>query len=899
MDDREFLNNLLYITNSLTFTVNLKYKTVNDIRLGKTMIGTNMSFDFFANEFVNIYDLDENSRGKIHRFLTNLAPNDEVFTLTIQNTLSDGTQKKFVYIGYKYDEENVLFSVKLDNDENRDQQDQLTRTYTKNFIIEKIKLAIKEKKEFALLVLDIDNFKIFNDTYGHMFGDIILVETAASIKKFLANRGYIARIGGDEFLIMVFIKNDYDLIHDACHDLKIAINNLSGHNIKQATITATVGVASYPKDGDNYSDLFKKADKALYRGKMKGRNCFIIYSEEKCGVISDEEVSKEKTIDRFFNSSNNYNIIAGVFEILNRQASAIKNIEDSLSLVGNYFVIDRISVVFANPDTNKLRNHYTWFNPQSDKKIPITISDDSVALWRQSYDKTGMLKIVQLGANKHLPIYEMLEKQGTTAILAFEMIANNKCVGQIRFDMCSINKYWQQNDVSSLMLISKIFAITLLKAFNEEVLDQKLNYDSLTKLYNYQKWRYEVNNRILNGEIKYSLIDIAFENFKMLNEVLGTAACDKALEVFGTSTMKIIKKYNIDVCRVSGDRFLIFTEQYEENKVKELFDVITTNFNNNIKSNKFKLLVGVFINDTSIDLPQAIDKANFARRYRKNGVLYSLFSDDMYKLQVQRSQLELHMRDAKENGEFLLYLQPKVNTRTNEVVGAEALTRWNYNFKELIFPNVFIPLFESNGFITELDYQVFENVCKFQRQILNEGKKPIKISVNVSRYQQDFDEYLERINDIRVKYNISPSLIEIEITEGMYINNSDEISDFMEKIHNHGYTISMDDFGAGYSNLSSLANLNFDLIKLDKNFCSNQDNEKETLILSMIMKLTKKLKLQVLCEGVETQDYADYLKSIGCDIVQGYLYDKPIPADQFKEKYIDSLPEKGHKRFII
>ena len=134
----------------------------------------------------------------------------------------------------------------------------------------------------------------------------------------------------------------------------------------------------------------------------------------------------------------------------------------------------------------------------------------------------------------------------------------------------------------------------------------------------------------------------------------------------------------------------------------------------------------------------------------------------------------------------------------------------------------------------------------------------------------------------------------------MYVNNSDEISNFMDKLHSEGYTISMDDFGAGYSNLSSLANLNFDLIKLDKNFCSNQENEKETIILAMIMKLTKKLKLKVLCEGVETQDYADYLKSIGCDIVQGYLYDKPIPAAQFKEKYIDNVPiSTGRKRLIF
>ena len=900
MNEKDFLNNLLYIMNSLTFTVNLKSKTVNDIRNGKLLIGTNMSYEFFANEFIDIFKLNDDSKGKILRFLTHLNPSDEPFSLTIQNTLESGEQKKFVYTGIKYDKDNVLFAVRLDEEINNDKKDPLTRTYTKNFIIEKIKEAIKEKKEFALMVLDIDNFKLFNDTYGHMFGDIILVETAASIKKFLTNNGYIARIGGDEFLAMVYVKNDYDLIHNACHDLRDAIKNLSKHNIKQETITATVGCASYPKDGDNYVELFKKADKALYRGKRKGRNCFVIYSEEKCGSISDEEVLKEKTIDRFFNASNNYNIIAAIFEMLNRRTNIVKNIEDSLSLIGNYFILDRITVTIMNPDTEKFKEQFTWFNPQSDKQISFKSSEEMVKLWRESYDKTGMLKIVQLDANTHLPVYDLLKSQGTTAILAFEMTNEKKCMGQIRFDMCSINKYWQQNDVSSLMLISKIFAIALLREHNDEVLNAKLNYDSLTKLYNYSKWRYVINSYILGSDNKYSIIDITFENFKKLNEVLGTNACDKALEMFGTSINNISKELDITACRVSGDRFLVYSKEHDQDIIKGVFDKISNNYFKTTNSDRFKIICGVYICDDNADLPSSIDKANFARRYRKGGDAFTLFSDEMYQLQLKKSQLELHMYEAKENGEFLLYLQPKVNTKTNEVIGAEALTRWNYNFQELIFPNIFIPLFESNGFITELDYQVFENVCKFQRQVLDEGKTPIKISVNVSRYQQNFDEYLERINNIRIKYNISPSLIEIEITEGMYVNNSDEISDFMDKLHGEGYTISMDDFGSGYSNLSSLANLNFDLIKLDKNFCSNQENEKETIILSMIMKLTKKLKLKVLCEGVETQDYADYLKSIGCDIVQGYLYDKPIPASQFKEKYIDNAPiSTGRKRLIF
>ena len=201
-------------------------------------------------------------------------------------------------------------------------------------------------------------------------------------------------------------------------------------------------------------------------------------------------------------------------------------------------------------------------------------------------------------------------------------------------------------------------------------------------------------------------------------------------------------------------------------------------------------------------------------------------------------------------------------------------------------PNEFIPLFEQNGFITELDFQVFENVCIFLRNCLDMGLEPIKISVNVSRYQRDFDKYISRINSIREKYSIESSYIEIEITEGMYIDNIDQISLFIKKLHNYGYRISMDDFGSGYSNLSSLATLDFDLIKLDKNFCADKANEKENIILAFVMALAKRLKMDVLCEGVETQEFAEYLKTIGCTMVQGFLFERPIPSDLFKEKYL-------------
>ena len=209
------------------------------------------------------------------------------------------------------------------------------------------------------------------------------------------------------------------------------------------------------------------------------------------------------------------------------------------------------------------------------------------------------------------------------------------------------------------------------------------------------------------------------------------------------------------------------------------------------------------------------------------------------------------------------------------------------NFEKLIFPNEFIPLLEANGYIAKLDFKVFENVCKFIKELEKEDKKPIPISVNVSRAIKDFNNYFDRLERIRQKYDVDPALIEIEITEGMYSLANEEISKFIDKLHQVGYKVSMDDFGSGNSNISTLSQLTFDTIKFDKGFFNNIDNQKEKMIVDTMTKLVKGMNMKVVCEGIETEDYVQYLTQIGADYIQGYYYDKPIGIDKFKEKYLN------------
>lgn len=882
------LSRLLYLYNNITVFLDSKNKRVLSFYDGNQLKAHDISYDECVKIFREKFNFSEKSEIKLKRFFTNLSISQEPFSADVNYELENGNTLPLIFKGYKdEDGTEIIIVSKPDINSTYSSIDYLTKVLSREAMTQKINLALTKDTPFALLLIDIDNFKEFNDSYGHMYGDIVLVETASSIKKFIGNNGFIGRIGGDEFLVLMYVDNKYNALHEACSNIKKAINNVSNHNIKKASITATVGCAAYPNDGTTYDILFKKIDVALYRGKRKGRNCFIIYDKDKCGEVSSELTEVNRKIDSGDARYANYNIISGVAEIINRDENIRKNINDSLSLLGSYFLLDRITLYTLDIYNDTVSNVICWCNPRINgleelvKNYPRNVDS-----WRMVLDNLGMFKIVQVESNKDLPIYQELSDQNVKSTLAFELKYMDKIVGFIRFDMCTIDRFWQQNDISTLMVTSKLFAI-MLNRQNEKIQHHKeLYYDKLTSIYNYIRWRDLVDFEITNNFSTYSLMYFNIEGYKHLNDIYGSKICDEALINVGLG-FRSFNDVRTIFCRVTDDKFLVYLPTQDKNIIEKLYNHLKENLTKIQYGDKFHLICGVYIHDGNDILTTAIDKANIARKQPsvlKDGICY--FSQEQFEEKKFKMELELHMFDAKNNDEFLLYLQPKFNIKTGKMVGAEALTRWNFKGEKILTPNLFIPLFEQNGFIKELDFAVFENVCKFQRYVIDSGKTPVVISVNLSRYQTDFDYYIKTINEIRENYNIDPSLIELEITEGMYISKSQEISKLIKTLHSFGYKVSMDDFGSGYSNLAALADLDFDMIKLDKGFCSNQDNEKEKIILGFVMELAHELDMDVLCEGVETKEFMEYLKDIGCNIVQGFLFDRPIPAANFYDKYI-------------
>jgi len=262
-------------------------------------------------------------------------------------------------------------------------------------------------------------------------------------------------------------------------------------------------------------------------------------------------------------------------------------------------------------------------------------------------------------------------------------------------------------------------------------------------------------------------------------------------------------------------------------------------------------------------------------------------------------KVEDDMDRALVNKEFKVYLQPKMNSAEETLAGAEALVRWIHPEEGFIPPNRFIPIFEQNGFIVKLDDYMLEEVSHLQAQWLSEGRKTVPISVNISRTHFTREDLAEHICRIVDKYGVPHNLIELELTESAFFDDKNLLLDTVRKMQELGFIVSMDDFGSGYSSLNSLKELHLDVLKIDAEFFRGLDEEsfregnnieeRGLLIVAEVIDLAKKLNMQIVAEGIESREQVDFLVSQECDLIQGYFFAKPMPVEEYAEKYCGCL----------
>lgn len=391
-----------------------------------------------------------------------------------------------------------------------------------------------------------------------------------------------------------------------------------------------------------------------------------------------------------------------------------------------------------------------------------------------------------------------------------------------------------------------------------------------------------VRDLILHSPKNIACIQFDISRFKIINDLYGERMGDQILQFIKDNLAEICNETQYYL-NLRSDVFVVMSEFQHESELDELIRQIQTRCKmfNNIK---LTYSIGVYIvNDRKMDLRQIEDRAAMARKKAKgnmmNNVLY--YQEEFKEMLYIRNFIEESLPSAIEEKQFQMYLQPKYSIVQNHIVGAEALVRWQHPNRGMIYPNEFIPVIEENGYIKKVDYYIWKEACNFLKRCEQAGIKNCPVSVNVSRLHLTDTVFMDYLAQTIHEAGIPKEQLELEITETI---GDEQISNMAELLKHQGYKLLMDDFGSGYSSLNILLETPFDVIKLDKKFMENMMvSEKGRLILEYVVAMADKLGLELLAEGVETEEQVELLRKIGCDNVQGYYYAKPMPVEDFFE----------------
>ena len=441
-----------------------------------------------------------------------------------------------------------------------------------------------------------------------------------------------------------------------------------------------------------------------------------------------------------------------------------------------------------------------------------------------------------------------------------------------------------------LIIVSTVAFVLLMMLMKYEMHYKQYGRDDVTGGKNKKEFEH-IAKDLLKGDGRYVLVYANIDRFKLINENYGNDVGDRILRQIHTIIDEELRWDEVSG-RVMADNFGILMRYHSLQKLDERLYRISKQLaelsDENGNSYGIDLYFGVYVieEDDTSDVSTMLEHANLALKKISPSHLVAMGVYDVKDSQRlgRDKEIEMKMHKALENGDFVPYLQPKYELKGETVAGAEALVRWIDPEEGMIYPDEFIPLFENNGFIVELDLYMFEHVCKLVERWHREGHRSIPISVNLSRSHFEIPNFFDYYEYVLSKYDVPPKSIEIELTESLFYNDSESLTNLVNRIHKAGLSCSIDDFGSGYSSLNMLKDVRVDALKLDRVFFESGDNDNRAKdVIESVIRLAQALELHTISEGVEEREQVDFLKKMNCDLIQGYVFAKPMPIPDFEK----------------
>lgn len=797
-------------------------------------------------------------------------------------------------------------------------RDPLTRLYRRFYARELMEEYLEKQagEDYAgLIIIDIDNFRKLCESMGNAFADEILHNVAADLEDVFYPTDILGRSGSDEFIIMMKYIEQISDIEKKLDEVLESLRRTYSDNDLNFSSTVSIGVSVYPKDGQTYEELYKNALKSLAYAQDYGRDRYCFYDADKEEIYAqyrvDEKLSKWNLEDE------NEQMQGGaetesLFELATRLLEESKDTDSAINLLLRHVAreLDVDGILIRRRIGKSREIYYPYFSLLLD--VPLDQANTNYVFSEEEWEN----EITYIRKHNGLACCEDVEdldnelikaaavENGLQSYARSSFFEKDEYLGSIDVVNFTRKREWTKEDRRTIQILTNVVSAYLfkMKAFEDarETVEHMTGYDSVTDLYKYDKFLVEAEKYLESAPYgQYAIVYLDFANFKYINEIYGYEIGDKILRAYADEA-RAYDDHFISGCRVFSDNMicLMNADGWTVSETKFRLERASNNFRLKTKrkylESNLSCVFGVClftIDGNEFSLKNIISNANLARKEAKKpqNPPCVIYDTKMGEKLLQEITFANDMESAFFNREFAVYMQPKVDLKKSIISGAEALIRWIKPDGSMIFPNEFVPVFEKNKTITLLDYFVYDEVCKYLQERIRTGKRLINISMNVSRvHLNSIDQLINYIDQLLKKYEIPPYLLEFELTETVFTDTVEDTVELMNRLRELGVKVSMDDFGSGYSSLNVLTKLPLDVLKLDKEFLRDFENDPdEKIIIPGIIDMAKKMNLRVVCEGVETMEQVKFLRDVDCDVAQGFFYSKPMPLDVFSKMLED------------
>jgi diguanylate cyclase (GGDEF)-like protein len=751
----------------------------------------------------------------------------------------------------------------------RAEQDALTGLRNHGSFQRELGQAVEKGAPFAVLMLDLDDFKGFNDALGHPAGDALLVDIARSMAAATRDGDRLYRYGGDEFAT-ILPGADRIVAHEVAERIRRTVRaraeaTAGEDSDPRPMVTISAGLACFPDDGRTKDELVAVADRALYQVKP-----------------TDSRGTDRALADPYLRA-------------LDETALALLDHHDPDRLLD--VIVGRAIALLGTP------HGFLYLREPDADSIAVRVGTGLFQGYlglRMTLDEGLGGRIVATGRPLAIDDYDSWEGRSTKlpsdtfgSVVGVPLTSGGRVVGVLGLASGNTARRWGSRDIGALTSFGKLASIALDNARLIDVAQRGALYDPTTGLPNRELLTDRIAHALAGHQAddtgSIAVVLLGLDRFKVINESLGHLMGDRLLVAVGQRLVRGVRPGDT-VARVGGDEFgIIFDPVADADEARSIADRIVNELRAPFPLGDREWFVtasmGIALAQPGRATPdELLREAEIAMVRAKGDTTqrHAFFEPSMSAQTLERVELESDLRAGIERGELRLHYQPIVTLGSTEIVGFEALVRWQHPTRGLVPPLAFIPLAEETGLIVPIGRWVLEAACrqaaKWHRARTDPDATPLFVSVNLSARQFMQSDLVGDVAAVLAETGLEGSALELEITESVLMDQSETGVRTLRRLRALGVRLVLDDFGTGYSSLSYLKHLPLDTIKIDRSFVAGIEEKADRSIVEAVVALAHGLGIGVVAEGIETERQAQRLLELGCDLGQGYLFSRPVPA---------------------